>query len=60
MTTSTSGMSKPRAATSVAISRGVCPDLKPSLAADRWFWLMSPWMAQGGSTTSPQSLSSSA
>ena len=45
MTNSTSGMSRPRAATSVATSRGTAPDLKVSTALLRCCWLMSPWMA---------------
>ena len=45
MTRDTSGMSSPRAATSVATSRGVLPSLKASMAALRVFWLRSPWMA---------------
>ena len=45
MTASTSGMSSPRAATSVATSSGTAPDLNPAIAAVRAPWLMSPWIA---------------
>lgn len=43
--TSTSGMSRPRAATSVATSSGTLPLLNCSTAAVRWPCEMSPWMA---------------
>lgn len=43
--TSTSLMSRPRAATSVATRRGTEPLLNFSTAAVRCPWLMSPWMA---------------
>ena len=45
MTRDTSGMSSPRAATSVATSRGVLPSRNPSMAALRAAWVKSPWMA---------------
>mmetsp|Transcript_17397 Transcript_17397/g.43300 ORF Transcript_17397/g.43300 Transcript_17397/m.43300 type:complete len:347 (+) Transcript_17397:160-1200(+) len=43
-TNATSGMSSPRAATSVAIITGQRFDLKSARAASRWRWSLSPWM----------------